>query len=184
MNKFKNDLVKGKVGEKMVADYFRSVGRDVVEIEGYCKEYDMIVNGFYVEVKNDGDPKQMRENPNIVLEMYCNNKESGVLTTKSKYYVYLYNILEECYVIIVDDLKRYLLDRREKEMRWQKYIAENNDIDFDLEFDMPGLFMVYDNSDGKDSKHKAKGYIIPIQHLVELGIASKSNNMKKYIWGL
>lgn len=185
MNKFEMDLVKGQEGEKFVENYYKSLGKDVVVPIGYCKEYDMIVNEMKIEVKYDRDPAQLRNDFNVVLEMYCNKKESGVLATGSSVYFYIYHLIEQCYALNVNELKKYLVHRKEQEDRWKRYIAETpgTDIDFDREFNLPGIYKTFDNSDGKDSSVKAKGYIIPMSHLVEIGIAKRHPSLEKFIWG-
>ena len=77
---FANDLKIGLEMEDKVANYYRSVGFEVVKSIGYNKFFDMkITQG--VEVKYDLKAPQTG---NFAIEMRCNGNWSGLATTKAR----------------------------------------------------------------------------------------------------
>lgn len=111
MNKFKNDLLQGQIYEKKCLDY---LDYDTVEYPpaGKFKDYDLTiikkVEGkdirTTIEVKSD---RQASSTNNLCIEYECNNKPSGLTSTKADIWIYfiVFKDYDECYKIPTDELK-------------------------------------------------------------------------------
>lgn len=141
------DLKFGQHYENIVANYFTNKGHSVKQSVGKFKPFDIIVdNKHKLEIKADKHNAQLVDNPNVVIEAYCNKQKSGILTTEAKYLIYFFTIKNEVYKINVEKLKNYIMTDEIKP-RLEKFT----------------------NSDGQ----RASGYLLKIQDLIELNIAKK-----------
>lgn len=148
MRDFQSDLKQGKKYEEISINFFKSKYQDynLKYPEGYFKEYDFCLynneNDIKVEVKADFHKNQLIEDPNLVIECICNEKESGINSTKAKFITYFFTLKNLMILISVKNLKTY--------------IKENN------------LKIInYKNSDYS----KASGYLIKLSQLKENKIA-------------
>jgi hypothetical protein len=123
---FKKDLIEfGKSGEMVVADFFKSKGYEVTELNDNS-DYDFIANNNYkefkVEVKNDVKcitPSlpylPTHDTGNIFIEYTSWGREAGIQTTKADLYAYMFGALKprELWLIPVDELKRLIENNKE-----------------------------------------------------------------------
>lgn len=94
---FKKDLTFGQTYEHKAADYLKY--KTIKYAKGYCKGYDLILNGkTKIEVKSD---RMAHKTGNLAIEYYCNNRKSGILSTESVKWVYfiVYPTHDDCYII-------------------------------------------------------------------------------------
>jgi hypothetical protein len=85
INQFRNDLEKkGEPCERAVLEKLKLKDKDAHKIEGYFKDYDIICPNLKetYEVKNCQDAII-----NIPIEVRCNDKPSGIKTTKANFWV-------------------------------------------------------------------------------------------------
>ena len=105
---FKSDL---EFGNKYEQEFIKYLGYDDYKIMiGYFKEYDVEITIdnviTYFEVKAD---RLTHKTNNICIEYECNNKASGITTTKANHYGYFEIINDneyKLYVIPVDVIKK------------------------------------------------------------------------------
>lgn len=109
---FKKDLDFGK---KYESELMTHISYDDFKIsEGLFKDYDVEVlkggNKTYYEVKAD---RWTHKTGNICIEFRCNNKLSGISTTKSDYYAY-FIVKGDKYDLIVcktEDIRQLIRDK-------------------------------------------------------------------------
>jgi hypothetical protein len=105
---FKSDLIFGNKYEQEFVNY---LGYDNFKIiEGHFKEYDIeiVIDNviIYFEIKAD---RLTHKTNNICIEYECNNKPSGITTTKANHYGYFEIINDNeyrLYVIPVNIIKK------------------------------------------------------------------------------
>jgi hypothetical protein len=108
--KWLNDLSEGQKGERVVANHFnKNFGLDDISYNDNS-EYDFKGNKdgrtLYFEVKTDRYEYFKGINTyNMFIEITCSGKPSGILTSKSDYFVYYYPDLEKLYIIPMDELR-------------------------------------------------------------------------------
>jgi hypothetical protein len=106
MTNFLNDLSFGKKYENLLATYLQPFYTNINKIEGKFKDYDMICdNKIKYEVKSD---RLSIKTGNLAIEFMCNNKESGITSTKADFYAYfiIKNLDEyDLYIIPTEDIK-------------------------------------------------------------------------------
>jgi len=86
MKNFLNDLSFGKKYENILESYLTPFYTSINKIEGKFKDYDMICDDkIKYEVKSD---RLSIKTGNLAIEYMCNNKESGITSTKADYYAY------------------------------------------------------------------------------------------------
>lgn len=110
--KFNKDLKQGQLGEKYVAHILRKKGFDVLHF-GNTSDYDILTlykgNEKSFEVKTDlYEYYKNKITNNLFIEVMCNNKMSGINTSKADYFVYFLPHISEMYMIKMSDLKELL----------------------------------------------------------------------------
>ena len=112
--KFEKDLETGKVYEKKALELIQKKYPKAFIQDGYFLEWDIYIPelDMGVEVKSDA---QYQKTGNFYVEYECNDKPSGIATTKAKYY-YIY--LDKLYILKTEDLKdkcrKYLNTKKDK----------------------------------------------------------------------
>ena len=112
--KFVKDLETGKVYEKKALKLIQKKYPKAFIQDGYFLEWDIYIPelDMGVEVKSDA---QYQKTGNFYVEYECNDKPSGIATTKAKYY-YIY--LDKLYILKTEDLKdkcrKYLNTKKDK----------------------------------------------------------------------
>jgi len=112
--KFVKDLETGKVYEKKALKLIQKKYPKAFIQDGYFLEWDIYIPelDMGVEVKSDA---QYKKTGNFYVEYECNDKPSGIATTKAKYY-YIY--LDKLYILKTEDLKdkcrKYLNTKKDK----------------------------------------------------------------------
>ena len=112
--KFVKDLETGKVYEKKALELIQKKYPKAFIQDGYFLEWDIYIPeiDMGVEVKSDA---QYKKTGNFYVEYECNDKPSGISTTKAKYY-YIY--LDKLYILKTEDLKdkcrKYLNTKKDK----------------------------------------------------------------------
>jgi len=112
--KFVKDLETGKVYEKKALELIQKDYPKAYIQDGYFLEWDIYIPelDMGVEVKSDA---QYKKTGNFYVEYECNDKPSGIATTKAKYY-YIY--LDKLYILETEDLKdkcrKYLNTKKDK----------------------------------------------------------------------
>lgn len=123
---FRTDLEKyGKAGELEVAEFFKSKGYEVSELNNNS-DFDFTASRpnktFKVEVKNDVKcitPSLPHlpafDTGNIFIEYTSWGREAGIQTTKADLYAYMFGALKprELWLIPVDDLKKIIENNKE-----------------------------------------------------------------------
>lgn len=116
MGKFNTDLKFGEVGESIIVDYLSTKG---LKYQGTSKElhpdrikyYDLLFTGrkgnVFVEVKTDKYISDTFDTNNIVFEISCSGKPSGVYTTSADLWVnyFVNKSKDNIWTIRVSDLK-------------------------------------------------------------------------------
>lgn len=132
--KFNKDLNRGESGEKVIGNYFKSIGWSVKYNPNKNADYDLMIKKgdkiISLEVKTD-EYYLKRKTNNMVFEVSCNGKPSGINSTKADYYIYYFpaenlfylssiktirSILPLCITTMGGDKnlsKLYLVDRTE-----------------------------------------------------------------------
>ena len=112
--KFVKDLETGKVYENKALELIQKKYPKAFIQDGYFLEWDIYIPelDMGVEVKSDA---QYQKTGNFYVEYECNDKPSGIATTKAKYY-YIY--LDKLYILKTEDLKdkcrKYLNTKKDK----------------------------------------------------------------------
>ena len=104
---FKKDLAFGKTYEQIAKNYFNN---QTSEVTGCFKDYDFICKNTSYEIKAD---RMAYKTNNVAIEYKCNNKPSGISSTKSKYYIYFIvkpDNTHTAYMIPTDDIKKLIED--------------------------------------------------------------------------
>lgn len=105
--KFKDDLKEAHKYEKLVANFFTDNGYNILE---YCenKYYDLLIEKnnktYKVEVKCDHQTKT----GNIIFEYFAFNKPSGISTSKSDYWVYVFPLLNQIWFMKTKKIKELI----------------------------------------------------------------------------
>jgi hypothetical protein len=115
MTKFLNDLSFGKKYENLLASYLTPFYTSINKIEGKFKDYDMICDdNVKYECKCD---RLSIKTGNLAIEFRCNNKESGITSTKADYYAYfiIKNPDEhDLYIIPTEDIRTKISNKEFK----------------------------------------------------------------------
>ena len=75
-------------------------------------DYDFICKNTSYEIKAD---RMAYKTNNVAIEYKCNNKPSGISSTKSKYYIYFIvkpDNTHTAYMIPTDDIKKLIEDKQ------------------------------------------------------------------------
>lgn len=109
---FNKDLKFGEKYEKIFLDSRKNVV-SYKKIDGQFKPYDLKIsyeNGRTIKYEVKAD-RQTHITKNIAIEYKCNNIDSGITTTKAKYYIYYIiknDKIIDTYKISVKRIKRYI----------------------------------------------------------------------------
>lgn len=137
---FRDDLIKyGKPGELIVGEFFKSLGYDVSELNN-TYGYDFIItkNGENYKVEVKADQKCItptlswlpnNDTGNIFVEYTSWNRPSGIITTKSDIFVYLFEKLKpkELWLIKVAKLKKLIRDNDFKTTKESGDVGSNTE---------------------------------------------------------
>jgi hypothetical protein len=114
--KFQKDLIQGLKDEKKVATILKSkYGCKIIDFNpDNDSKYDIKIqiNGKQelIEVKTDEYEKHKGDTGNIFVEMYCSNKPSGILTSKSTIYCFFFPDKGFIYMIRTEKLRKLISD--------------------------------------------------------------------------
>jgi len=111
---FKDDLKKGEKVERFVVEQLKIKYPSTYKIEGYCKEYDILIPEIdsSVEVKND---KQLDvSSKNFFIEVECENKPSGLSSTGATWW-WIISISRQ--IVIAPKYLRHLIQELNLELR-------------------------------------------------------------------
>lgn len=88
MDYFKNDLALGNKAELLVCKMVRVKYPKTYKVEGYCKEWDLVVPEINktIEVKFD---REAQQTPNYFFETEYDGEPSGIIATKADYWAHL-----------------------------------------------------------------------------------------------
>jgi hypothetical protein len=104
---FKQDIVEGEEGEKIVLMDLESLGAILIS-DNKDNKYDMVVsrNGRHItyEIKTDVFCTKERDTGNMFLEIECRGKKSGVMVTTADWFVTYYKHLNEIWYIKTKNL--------------------------------------------------------------------------------
>ena len=161
---FKQDLVEGEEGEKMVVKDLERYGLTFLK-DNKDNKFDVVMGKldgtqFTYEIKTDVicKPKYLKETAiglvpitpdtgNMFIEFECRGKASGIEVTKAKWFVTYYKYLNEIWYIKTEDLKT---------------LIENNEFK-KTEF-------------SGDEGSNTKGYLIPRNDYKSIFIVNKLND--------
>lgn len=105
---FKKDIAKGEEGEDVVINYMQELGFKFLE---KCKDnrydFSMSYNGvaYTYELKTDMYCSPENDTGNLVVEIECRGKGSGLSVTKADYFVTYFPHLGEIWNIGTQNLK-------------------------------------------------------------------------------
>ena len=107
---FEKSLIIGQESEVIVLNQIKKKYPTAFIVEGYHKEYDIMIPEINqtVEVKKDFKSKHTG---NIVIEMEMNNKPSGLQTTTADWWVFHLDEKEVVWISL-DKLKEMMTDPR------------------------------------------------------------------------
>jgi len=112
--KFYKDLKEGEIGERIVAEFLKTKGYEIIEYNKDIK-WDVMVrkNGVYqtLEIKTDRWEYFNWVTNNMFIETYCNNKPSGISATSADWFIYFFPDWEIAYSIKVKDLRQLMNER-------------------------------------------------------------------------
>jgi hypothetical protein len=106
--KFDKDLKIGNIVEDIIATHLKPEFPTIRAHKKKSSAYDLIDDdGYTFEVKWD---RMSEETENTVIEYYCNNKPSGVSTTKAIEWIQVYNLCNKWVFsrMTTNDLKAFL----------------------------------------------------------------------------
>lgn len=106
--KFKKDLEKGEDGEEIICKYFNNLGYKIEPNLNKNSDFDIKIikndKVILLEIKTDEYYLKKRTN-NMVFEVSCNNKPSGLNSTKADYYVYYFPEENIAYIASISKIK-------------------------------------------------------------------------------
>lgn len=120
--KFQEDLEKGLQGENQVVTFLEKLGLTFIGdskslYPEHYKFFDLVFlnkekKQIKVEVKTDTYITQNRDTGNLVIEVSCNKKPSGITTTLSDIFLYSFPNLskDNVWMIKTKDLKKLIKD--------------------------------------------------------------------------
>jgi len=101
---FKQDLKEGQMIEDEMIDLLKGIDSLVIKApNGQFKDYDFIIDDIKYECKYD---KLASKTGNICIEFECNDKPSGITSTKAKYYII--KTLDNVYKIKVSRINKII----------------------------------------------------------------------------
>lgn len=132
---FKKDIIEGEDGEQIVLEDLIRMGAKFIS-DNKDNKYDLLVSRknreITYEIKTDVYCTPEYDTGNMFIEFECRGKESGIIVSKSDWFVTLYKGLNEIWYIKTNDL---------------------------LQLIQSNLFRETSNSG--DTGSKTKGYLIP-----------------------
>jgi hypothetical protein len=108
---FKKDLSKGEEGEEIVIKYMQGLG---YEFKNKCSDnrYDFCMSyddGIYsYELKTDMYCTPANDTGNLVVEIECRGKSSGLSVTQANYFVTYFPHLGEIWNIRTEELRKLI----------------------------------------------------------------------------
>lgn len=117
MNNFERCLMNGKFYELECLKYINH--KSYIQSEGKCKEWDLEIENNRgiknkIEVKSD---RHINKTNNICIEYKCNNKDSGISSSTSRYWV-IFEVYGEndyiMYVVKSKIIKQMINDKKYK----------------------------------------------------------------------
>jgi hypothetical protein len=112
VDKFKNDLNKGEIGEKFIGNYFKSRGWSIKYNTNKDSDYDLMIKKgeriISLEIKTD-EYYLKRKTNNMVFEVSYNNKPSGINSTKADYYIYYFPAEKLFYMASIKTIREIIM---------------------------------------------------------------------------
>jgi Holliday junction resolvase-like predicted endonuclease len=119
--KFNRDLSDGEFAEDLICEFLISKGYNILE-RRQDNTWDIKAekDGFIktIEVKTDRWEKFNWITNNMIIEVSCSNKPSGIMVTKADYFIYFYPEWELIYIIKSKELKEAI--RFRPDLFWRK----------------------------------------------------------------
>jgi hypothetical protein len=100
MNKFNDDLKKGRGGEVKIKEYLERRGLTFVSWNDDIRWDLVMMSGDKIlkyEIKTDEYEKFKGETGNIFIEFSCSGKKSGIYASEADYYVYYFPQMRKAY---------------------------------------------------------------------------------------
>lgn len=121
---FHRDLSRGQVIEEKYLALIKTRHPESYRVQGYCKWWDIVVPSLItfagdavgVEVKSD---LKSKFTGNVVVEIAFDGKDSGLRTTKAKYWIF--DLGDETLVVDPDDLRNLV-----KMLRPVKFVGKGD----------------------------------------------------------
>lgn len=114
---FTKDLQQGDVGEKWFVQYLQQRGAKILE-RNKTNAYDIRATYLYTrrvestfEIKTDVYPKNTG---NLFVEFECRGKPSGIRVSKAEWFVTIFPLLGEVWIIRTDTLKNIIYENQLK----------------------------------------------------------------------
>jgi hypothetical protein len=134
MSKFKKDLKRGEDGENVIGDYFIERGYKIQKNLNKNGDFDIKIikdnKVISLEVKTDEYYLKFRTN-NMVFEVSCGGKPSGLNSTKADYYVYYFPEEKIAYMASISKIKAIIPQCRTTYggdgMRAKLYLVDRTD---------------------------------------------------------
>lgn len=110
--KFNKDLNRGENGEKVIGDYFKSKGWGIKYNPNKDGDYDLMIKKgdriISLEIKTDKYYLKRKTN-NMVFEVSCNGKPSGINSTKADYYIYYFPAEKLFYLASINTIRDVIM---------------------------------------------------------------------------
>jgi len=110
---FKKDLSVGKQGELILKTHLEKRGFGYIS-DNDDNEYDLLMSynnkQYKFEIKTDVYCKPDKDTGNIFVEVESYNKNSGILVSKSDYFINYFPYLKEIWIIKSNKLKQLIKD--------------------------------------------------------------------------
>ena len=104
---FKEDLILGEEGEKIILDDLISLGAKY-QSDNKTNSHDIIVLYNDKPITYECKTDFYRDTGNIFIETECRGKPSGISVTKAKWFVTYFKKMNEIWYIKTEDLKRII----------------------------------------------------------------------------
>ena len=109
---FNEDLTIGQNGENVVKLFLESKGASFINFNDN-NQYDLKMKlneeEITYEIKTDVFCKPEKDTGNLFIEFFSRDKESGISTSKAKWFVTYYKYLNEMWFIKTEDLKQLII---------------------------------------------------------------------------
>lgn len=108
---FKQDIIEGEDGEQVVLQDLIQMGAKFIS-DNKDNKYDLIVSRknkeITYEIKTDVYCTKERDTGNMFIEFECRGKESGILVSKSDWFVTFYKGINEIWYIKTNELLKLI----------------------------------------------------------------------------